>query len=348
MNFMDFLNDNRELIGAGLGAILGGLDGEGPVTTNRTNFLPGQEQGLTDYIDLALQEYDQGPRPFFPGDTVAGLDPNVIAGQNELLGIAPLQRQLGDMGAFAAGELASGGAGFVEGFDLPDQVGFGIPQDLQDATLSPVMSALNRRLNQINTTATAQGAFGGSRMGQQISGAFEDASEAGTEALTRANLAARGQSIQQRQGDITSMLEGRGQDIRQGQLYNQALASGVNALAGAAGALALPGQTQLDVGRQRTAYEQSLIDADRERFEFNRDEPMNALDLLGRRLTLTPGTGSTQASRTPANFASILGGAIAGSQLPGQIFGPRPAQQDDPLSVFGPGVTIEDIIAGNF
>lgn len=318
---LDLVGDNSEILGAIAGGLIGSQDGTASSTT-QPYFIDGQEQGMVDFIDLALQEYDQGPREFFPGETVAALDPNIIAGQNDILGAVDVQRQLGDIGAQAAGELAGGGAGFIEGFDLPDQVGFGIDQGLQDATLNPVMRELeNRILPGIQQNATQQGAFGGTRMNNQVGSALSSAAERGTEALARANLEARGQSIRQRAGDIDAMLTGRNQDIRQNQLYNQSLASGITGVNAAMGAVTQPGQTQIDIGRQRTGYEQELIDADVERFNFNRDEPMNALTLLGERLNFASPRGGTTTDTNPANIADIFGGAIAGSQLIGEIFG---------------------------
>lgn len=320
-DILDLVGNNQELLGAIAGGFLGSLDGE--ATTQQTPFfLDGQEQGMVDFIDLALQEYDGGPRDFFSGDTVATLDPNVIAGQNAILGNVPLMQQLGDVGALAAGELAGGGAGFIEGFDLPDQVGFGIDPALEAATLNPVMRELeNRILPGIQQNATAQGAFGGTRQANQVASAINTAAERGTDALGRLNLTARGQTIGQRAGDINAQLAGRSQDIQQNQIYNQALRSGVDGVNAAMGAQVIPGQTQLDIGTQRTGYEQELINADRERFEFNRDEPMNALTLLGERLNFASPSGGTTTVNDPASFSDILGGVLAGSQIPGQIFG---------------------------
>jgi len=319
-NILGFAGDNQELLAAIAGGLIGAQDGSASSTTT-PYFLDGQEQGMVDFIDLGLQEYDQGPRDFFPGNTVAGLDPNIIAGQNSILGATGVQQQLADTGAFAAGELASGGAGFIEGFDLPDQIGFGIDPGLEAATLNPVMRELqNKILPGIQQNATQQGAFGGTRMTNQINEGVATAAERGTEALGRVNLEARQQTIGQRNDDVNSQLQGRGQDINQNQIYNSALNNGIAGVNAAMGSVTQPGRTQLDIGTQRSGYEQSLIDADQERFNFNRDEPRNALTLLGQRLNFATPNGNTVTNNNPATIADIFGGAIAGSQLPGQIF----------------------------
>lgn len=332
--FSDFLDsvggvlgDNPELWGSIGGALLGSLDSEGPTQTTRPFFLDGQEQGLVDFMDLAKQEYAGGPRPYFPENTVAALDPNTIAGQNAALGATGVQQQLADVGAFAAGELAGGGAGFVEGFDLPAEIGFGLDPSLESAITNPIMRELQQKiLPSIEMRATGQGAFGGTRMQQMQGQAGAEATERMTDALVRGNLEARGQSIAQREGDISSMLQGRNQDINQNQLYNSALESGVRGVTAAQASQLQPAQTQMDIGAQRTGYEQELIGADMDRFNFMRDEPQNALSLLGQRLTMQQPVGARSTTETPSNIGTILGGALTGSQLLGGIFSGQGSQ----------------------
>jgi len=120
---MSWLEDNwQELLGLGLGAYAGSQGSEDQIVTQRPYLYPGQEQGLTDVIDLARQEYLAGPQQFYPGQQVADLDPNVIAGQNSQLSTTGIQQQLADIAGRGAGQLAQGGAGRIEGFQLPDQI----------------------------------------------------------------------------------------------------------------------------------------------------------------------------------------------------------------------------------
>lgn len=309
-----------ENVGALVGGALGSLDSD-TTETQAPYLYPGQLEGIANVIDLASQEYDLGPQQYFPGQTVAALDPNVIGGQNMALGQMDILRQLADTGTFAAAELASGGAGRIEGFDLPDQVGYGIDPGLEAAVMSPIMRELqNRVLPGIEMQATQQGAFGGTRQQMMMGQAAAEATGRASEAVARANLEARNQNIQQRSTDIDSMLSGRQQDIQQNQLYNSAMQSGMGGIAGMMGAQMIPAETMLDIGRQRTAYEQELLNADIDRFNFNQQAPINALSLLGQRMSMQFPGGSINTVNRPANISTILGGALTGSQLAGSIF----------------------------
>lgn len=328
--FDDFGLDDILQLGAGLAGAWAGSQDQTVTTENLPYLYPGQEQGIADVIDLARQEYLAGPRQYFPARTVAELDPNTVAGQNLALGSTGIQQQLANLGTFSAGELASGGAGRVEGFQLPDQIGYGIDQGLQNAVMNPVMRELeNRILPGIELQATSQGAFGGTRQAMMQGQAAANATEQAAEALARANMDARAQNIQQRETDIRSMLEGRSQDINQNQLYNQALQSATRAVPAMMGAQLVPSQTMIDVGKQRQAYEQSLINADMNRWDFEQMAPQDALTLLGQRMTMNFPSGSTGTTINPANAATILGGALTGTQLLNQFLGSNQNQTNN-------------------
>jgi hypothetical protein len=311
----DYIKDNPQLVGAGLGLLAGSQGSETQTTTQAPYLYPGQLEGIGNVINLAGQEYRAGPQQYYPGQTVAGLDPNLIAGQNAQLGTVGQQGQLADLSAFAAGDLLQGGAGRIEGFDLPSQIGFGIDPGLQNAVMNPIMRNLEERvLPGLDLQATHQGAFGGTRHALMKGQAASDAVEQSAEAVARANLEARQQSIGQRAHDMQSMLEGRQQDVQQNQLYNTAVGAGINALPGAMGNLLMPGQTMMDIGKQRTAYDQALIDADKARFDFNQAAPIDALTRLQSRMTLqgAPGGAVTTIPGQDASWLNILGGGLAG------------------------------------
>lgn len=318
----NFLQDNAmDLIGLGLGAWAGSQGSEDQVTTQAPYLYPGQEEGIANVINLAGEEYQAGPQQFYPGQQVADLDPNLIAGQNAQLGSVGQQQQLADLSALGTGSLLSGGAGRIEGFDLPGQIGFGIDENLQNAVMNPVMRNLEERvLPGMDLQATNQGAFGGTRHAQMKGQAAADAVERSAEAVARANLQARGQSIGQRNNDISAMLQGRTQDIQQNQIQNSAVGAGMNSVSGAMANLLAPGQVQQDIGRQRTAYDQQLIDADKARFDFNQMAPINALDRLQQRMTLAaPGGTTITKEGQDGSWLNILGGGLAGMQL-GNMF----------------------------
>lgn len=338
--------DNADLIGGVLGAVAGLQDGENQTTTQAPYLYPGQGEGIANVINLAGQEYQNGPQQYYPGSPVAGLDQNLIDGQNSQLGTVGVQQQLADLGTFGAGDLLQGGAGRIEGFDLPNQVGFGIDQGLENAVMNPIMDQLTQRvLPGLDLQATNQGAFGGTRHAMMKGQAASDAIGQASDSIARANLQARGQSIGQRGTDINAMLSGRSQDINQNQLYNSAVGAGINAVPGAMAAQLAPGQVQQDVGKQRSAYEQALIDADMNRFNFNQQAPMDALTRLQSRMTLNaPGGAIRTDPGQQGSWLGAIGGGLAGAQLGGMFSGSGGAKtQPTPIgNTFGPNNTAFD------
>ena len=278
-----------ENLGPFVGGVIGAVDAANGVPEQKPYMAPGQERLIGTANDAAVNQFGQGPMAYYPGQTVADLDPNQVAGQNQRLGSTAIQQQLANAGGTAAMSLAQGGAGRIGGFQLPDQIGFGLPEEYQNAIMNPVMRDLEERtIPGLHTAATSQGAFGGSRMQQQKSDASAQATERATEALIRGNLDARGQSIGQRAGDISAQLTGRGQDITQNQLHNTALANSSNAITAGQSQQLVPGQTQTQVGNERFTYDQDRINADINRFDFNRNEAISNVDRLFNRAAGNP------------------------------------------------------------
>lgn len=317
------------------GGLLGGLAGRAgsndAVTTNVPYMYQGQEEGIVNYLDQSKQQFQAGPQQYYPGQTVAGLDPNTIAGQNSALGTLPVQQQLADASGYGAGDLLGGGAGRIGGFNLPNQVGFGIDQGLENAVMNPIMQQLQERVMPgMNLAATQQGAFGGTRHGQMMSNAARDATGQAADAVARANLQARQQSIGQRGNDVQAMLQGRNQDINQNQLYNNAIQSGINAVPQAMESQLVPGNIMGQVGGARTAYEQSLIGADKARFDFNQGEAINNIDRLGNRMNLVPNGNTQTVQGQDGTWMNVLGGAMSGVSLANMFQNtnrPGPTQQ---------------------
>lgn len=312
----DYVTDNPEVAAAVLGGLAGAQGSEDQVTTTTPFMFQGQEEGIVNFLDQSKQQYQAGPQQFYPGGLVAPLDQNVIDSQNAALGTLPGQNQLADLTALGAGDLLGGGAGRIEGFDLPGQVGYGIDPGLENAVMNPIMDRLtNDVLPSLDLQATSQGAFGGTRQAQQKASAASDAVESAADAVARANLEARGQNIGQRGTDIQAMLQGRTQDINQNQIYNNAVRSGVSSLPTAMDALLVPSQVQGQVGQARTAYEQALIDADKSRFDFNQQASIDAIDRLGQRMNLAPSGNIITNQGQDGNWMNILGGALSGVGL---------------------------------
>lgn len=117
------------------------------------------------------------------------------------------------------------------------------------AVINPMIANLQSQiLPSIGSRAIQQGAFGGDRQRVQEQSAAEATAGAATEALLRNQLA------------------------------------GMSALGSAQQGLLAPATTASRVGAQQEAYNQALINAARERFQFEQQAPETALDRLGSRV----------------------------------------------------------------
>lgn len=334
----DYVKQNPEVAASVLGGLAGAQGSQDAVQTQAPYLFQGQEEGIVNFLDQSKQQFLGGPLQYYPGQTVAGLDPNTIAGQNSALGTLPVQQQLADAAGYGTGDLLMGGAGRIDGFNLPNQVGFGIDQGLENAVMNPIMQQLQEKvLPGINLAATSQGAFGGTRQGQMMSNAARDATGQAADAVARANLEARQQSIGQRNQDVQSMLQGRNQDINQNQIYNNAVQAGASAVPRAMEAQLVPGNIQGQVGGARTAYEQSLIGADKARFDFNQQASLDSVDRLGARMGQTPNGQIQTQQGQDGTWMNMLGGALSGVSLVNMFQNtnnpaPAPTQPQTPMT----------------
>lgn len=310
---MDWGQLAAPLIGAGVG-LLGSQDQD---VTQKVDYLPGQKDLLSSYLQDARNLYLQGPQQYYPGQTVANLNPLTVAGQNWMIGQTPKQEQIADMAGSNFIDLSLGGAPRIGGFQLAPQVGFGIDQGLQDAISNPIYRQLAERiLPATDLAATSQGAFGGTRHQQLRDQAGVDATERMAEQTALANLQARQQSIGQRAGDISALLSGRGQDIGQNQMYNQNLQAAINAAPGIMQNFLSPGATMQAIGSDRQGYEQSLLNADFSRWMYGQQAPYDAISRLGTYLGQVQPSGSTMTQQgVQGSPANIFGGALAGLQF---------------------------------
>ena len=142
------------------------------------------------------------------------------------------------------------------------------------AVMDPFISRLQSQiLPGIGSRAIQQGAFGGDRQRIQEQQAAEATAGAATQAMLRNQLAA------------------------------------MSALPRAQASLLAPSRTLSAVGAQQQAYDQALINADRQRFMFEQQAPETALDRLASRIT---GVNLGQISETSgggggSNLAGNLG-----------------------------------------
>ena len=337
-SFEDFLSGLGDVatdpsVWAGILGAFSTQDGQDSVT--KPYFTQGAEQGLAEANQAAREDFYQGPDQYYQGQKVAGLDPNTIAGQNNQLSQIDRMNQLATQGGQSALTLAQGGVAPVEGFQLEDQIGFGLPEEYQQAIMNPIMKQLTEKtIPGLHQAATASGAFGGTRMQQQKA----DAATQATDALIRGNLQARQQSIGQRAGDISALLSGRGQDIQQGQIANQAMQAGMNGIAGVQQNLLAPGSAQTQIGNARQAYEQLLRDADFNQWNWQNTENNNWINRLYDRMRggMTQGTVQEGFNATPMDYFNNF---QSGATLYNNIFNPAPStgtQQTAPQQPVNP------------
>lgn len=150
----------------------------GAPSNTTTTQLPAPEQraALKRVMDLSEQRFDQGPRQYFPGQTLAGQDPSILAAQQSALGALGGQQQLGEAGATAISQALD-------------------PTSAQSqAVIKPFIDKLQGQiLPGIGSRAMQQGAFGGSRQAIQEQQAAEGIAGAATQAMQRNQLAAMSQ-----------------------------------------------------------------------------------------------------------------------------------------------------------
>jgi hypothetical protein len=318
MSILDFLEDNSDVLTALVGGYIGSQGTDDQVTTQEPYHYAGQKEGIENFLNASKNKYLEGPEQYYPGPTVAGLDPNTIGGQNANLANIDRLNQLGSGMGQGALNLANGGAGRVGGFQLEDQIGFGIDPGLESAVTNPIYRDLEQRvLPGMDLQATQQGAFGGTRQAMMKGQAGAEATERATEALARANLQARQQSIGQRAGDIGAQLQGRGQDINQNLMENQASAAGLSMIPTAQSALGAGAAIQSGVGQARSAYDQLQIDQDKQAWDFNQMAERNALNELGNRMQLNQGGWTRTNEGQDGSLVNILGGIASGYNLGG-------------------------------
>ena len=182
-----------------------------------------------------------------------------------------------------------------------------------DAALADFdVQAAQRQQELTDATLGIPGAFGGGREGVQLA-QYQSASDRNRAAL-QANL--RQQGFQQ------------AQQSRQQALANQmGLANLQSGLGGAAqdyGRAQIAGLGTLGTGQQ--AYQQSLLDAQRQTAQMAVQDPIRRLGMLGQGIAgLTPGAGTVQFSEAPevagaSPLATALGLGLAGADIYGRIF----------------------------
>ena len=260
---------------------MGSSGGKSVSTIEKADPWSGQQPYLTDIFEQAKQQYYGGQPQYYPGETVAPIDPNTQYAQNYAEQAA--QGQLKDVSK-AAGQSAV--------FNLRDAKDVQSNPYLQSAisaAFTPTIQAFTDpggALSQARTQFEGAGQFGSSRHALGEGVAY---GRLGTAlANTASTMASEG---------YTSGLDAA---IRQAALLPQTQT----------GILA-PASTAEAVGQSREAYAQQLIDAAINEWNFNQNLPAAK---LAQYQNLVQGTyGGDSITTSPAARSNPALGAIGGA-----------------------------------
>lgn len=235
------------------------------VTQESVSKLPAfQEEGFQQLIANALKQFGAPgglAGEFFPGQTVAGFDPLQTAAQEQSVGFA--NQFGGDFQQQLLSGLQFGLSGVLNPLQQP-----GIQDSLQFLQQNALQGLTEGILPQIRSGAIASGGFGGSRQGI-AEGLAAGRTQQGV-AGAQANLI--NQAFQGGLGVFSNTLG------QAGNIFRSALA---------------PQSILAGVGGEKQAMEQNLLNAARERFEFeNQIAPFQSLQRL--QALLTNNLGGTQ------------------------------------------------------
>lgn len=262
-------------------------------TTTTSTSKPFAEQmpHVNRIMSEAQRLYNQGGMQHF-GDTVAAESADTIAARD-------MQRQI----AMGLGGFLQPGNDALQRMLAPIDVA-NDPTVLgyADAATAPMIEQFNQQvLPGLQTAATQAGAFGGSRAG--LVNAVASQNLADTVGRTRAGI--------------------------MNNAYGQQLAAQQNALAmmpQMASLQTLPAQLLSQIGAQEQTYQQALIDAARERHDFEQMAPwMNLQNYSGMVNQFGGGQSTITAPsgyQSPSRFSSALGGAATGASIGSFFPGP--------------------------
>jgi hypothetical protein len=235
-------------------------------------------------INKGVNQLGQAPNKFYPGATVAPLGAGTQSALAQSSGVAKSQAGVGQTGLdylkFAQGQ----------GLDVANNPY--VQGQIQAAT-QPIMDQLrNDILPSIRTSGVSSAGAGGSR-----------------------NQLAQGNAISQSAEAAMRTAAGI-----QGDAYGQGLNT-FNNLAGLLPAIqqmhGTPLQTLDTAGTREQAYNQDLINASRDRYDFNQNAPYEQLAKYSQLFSMLGGQGSstTQPGPTQNRLLSGLGGAGMGAGL---------------------------------
>ena len=215
----------------------------------------------------------------------------------------------------AAQTAATGATALTGPMTAAQQTAYMAPYQSQviDAALAEYdIQAQQRQQQMQDATLGIPGAFGGGREGVQLA-QYQSASD-------RNRAALQGQMLQQ---GFQQAQQARQQDLAN-QMGIANLQSGLGGYAQDYGRAQIAGLGTLGAGQQ--AYQQSLLDAQRQTAQMAVQDPIRRLGMLGQGIAgLTPGAGTVQFQDAPepagaSPLATALGLGLAGADIYGRIF----------------------------
>ena len=286
--------------GAAIGGIAGGLLGGASDSGNPKNinkpWMKQNRRGLRFGVNEARDIYGT-PQQYYPGETVAPLNPYQLSGANYLQGYAgsiqPYIDQTQQMSSFMQSPAM---------LDVANNPYVGGMADAMGNRLGRMLT--RQALPAIRRGSSAAGQFGGSRGDIAKGLAIGDTQQAFGDAM--ANL--YGGAYQSGLGAVNRA---------------QSMAPQFTMLG------TFPGQQMMGLGDMFRGYDQQLIDAARDRFDFYQTEPENRLDRYLNRQMGVAGLGgmTTSSGAGPSTLQRTLGGAMTGAALGrgvGNMFGASP------------------------
>lgn len=307
---------------------MSGMFSSGGTSTSTTSPWAPQQPSIQRTFDTANQLADKGPPQFFPGQLVAGRNKNELAAQNSLTGYAAklpgIQAGLQGSGNDIMGQFLNSQAKAQSGInDTRQQAQFGLnaPNLESNPYLASYMQAADRPLQQnLNENIIPQtrlGSINAGQAGSSRAGIAEGLAGGRTQQAigdTNAKIAsdAYNQGLNTYSNTLNLLPQLSGQELAMGGQNLQSLAipqfqAGVEQQFGT-----MPGEIQSALGTNQRQFDQSNIDAQRQKFEFQQLAPWLLLSLFQ--------------GATSGNF----GGTVQGEN---DIKGPKNGL--DPLGMFG-------------
>ena len=266
---------------------LGGGGSKNTTATSTVDPWGPQQPYIKQTFSEAQKLYNQPGPSYYPGSTVADWNPYQTAGLEYMTGTqAPTQAYLGANSANALNTAYASANPLMNPYFA----------STAQAMINPATQALMRQvLPGIDSGAVLSGNVGSSRQGIAQANAVNDYTQNVLNALSTYGSNAYGAGL-----DTLS----RGLSV----------APSISQMQG------LPGQTYIGAGDYQRAYEQQLIDAAQQRWNYNQELPYNKLNYYAG-IVGNPAGSTTTASQGGggSKWDSAIGGAASGAAIGGTV-----------------------------